>query len=173
MHLARRMDGSSQPQTGLSPHMAVLSNSEHYMKHSDLSALFRELELKAPPDGQHVLIEQLSLRYGTSAHEEPSFELSAERLEIGCRLLTGLFGTNGSGKSTLLRALVGFHAVSTGHIKWSGLAGFPRMGLDAVLIAERTTWPHKTILGSVALPLKRVRKWARAKAEHVAAVALK
>jgi len=130
--------------------------------------MFDALELRVPDGEVGVVADGLQLRYSRSASVDDRFELRTGRLEVTAGRVTCLFGTNGSGKSTLLRALAGFHSNQSGAVQWLAANGSPEVGVDFVLVAENSPWPHMTILENVALPLNRVRGWPKEKATNTA-----
>ena len=137
-----------------------------------VTGLFKKLELHLPDSEVGLVADDLLLRYSNSGSIDHHFELKAGHLEVAGGSLTCLFGTNGSGKTTLLRTLAGFHAPANGNIRWCGVGPSPKMGVDAVLVAEKSPWPHMTIMQNVSLPLRRVRGWGTEKAGEAAAALL-
>ena len=59
-------------------------------------------------------VQGIDLKYG-AAQVLRSVSLTAEQGKV-----TSVLGRNGVGKTSLLRAITGQHAISAGHIRWSG-----------------------------------------------------
>lgn len=69
-----------------------------------------------------------------------------------------LIGPSGSGKTTLLRTIAGFVPPSAGHVALGGedvTRVPPEKRRIGMVFQQHAVWPHMTVAGNVAYPLKR------------------
>jgi iron(III) transport system ATP-binding protein len=95
-------------------------------------------------------------------------------VDIRAGSMVTVLGPSGCGKTTLLRCIAGLEQPSAGEI-WSG-SKLLSSGKDGILVPpERrdfgmmfqsyAVWPHMSVFGNVAYPLK-LRRWSKAKIEE-------
>lgn len=100
-----------------------------------------------------ITITDLSVTFadGTVGLDHVNIDVHPEEFVV-------LVGPSGSGKTTLLRTVAGFIAPSGGHLTIAGedMTHVPpekrRMGM---VFQQHAVWPHMSVAGNVAYPLKR------------------
>ena len=113
--------------------------------------------MTSEPQGQSLRLASLEKHFGRVA------AVAGVDLDVHAGELITLLGASGSGKTTMLRLIAGFEEADAGHIQLGGddistLAPAER-GIGMVF-QHYALFPHMTVAGNVAYPLKR-RKWSR------------
>ena len=88
--------------------------------------------------------------------------------------LVVLLGPSGCGKSTILRLIAGLEEMTGGTIELSGqvLNDMPERRRDIAMVFQNyALYPHMTVAGNIAYPLKHRGVPRRERAEHVERVA--
>jgi multiple sugar transport system ATP-binding protein len=109
-----------------------------------------------------VIFDRVSKRFGSRV-VIPELDL---RIEDGELLV--LLGPSGCGKSTLLRMLAGLEALSGGDIRIGGrtvTALTPQQRNIAMVFQNYALYPHMSVRGNLAFPL-RMRRMSRAEREE-------
>ncbi|MCP2166161.1 amino acid ABC transporter ATP-binding protein [Goodfellowiella coeruleoviolacea] len=114
-----------------------------------------------------VEVRDLRVSFGTSEVLR-GVDLRVERGQTAC-----VIGPSGSGKSTLLRCVNRLQEPDSGDVL---LAGESVIATDPDALRQRVgmvfqhfnLFPHRTVLDNITLPLRKVRKLARDRAEETA-----
>jgi polar amino acid transport system ATP-binding protein len=124
----------------------------------------------AAPSAEYLL-EARGVRKSFGAHEV----LKGVDLFVAPGQMVFLIGPSGSGKSTLLRCCNRLEEPSGGSIRIAGVDLLsPRTDINAMrreigmVFQNFNLYPHMTVLGNVALALRKVMKKPRAEAEEIA-----
>jgi ABC-type polar amino acid transport system ATPase subunit len=96
-------------------------------------------------------------------------------LEIAEREVVCVIGPSGSGKSTMLRCINMLETPTAGTVEIDGVdltakgANLDTMRQRVGMVFQQfNLFPHKTALGNITLPLRRVRKLGKREAERIA-----
>ncbi|GGL49979.1 ABC transporter ATP-binding protein [Wenxinia marina] len=117
--------------------------------------------------GEALSLERLAIRLGGVQI------LRDITLDVPAGSFTCLLGPSGCGKTTLLRAIAGFAPPSEGDIRIGGrsIAALPPEKRETAMVFQSyALWPHMSVGGNLAYPLKLRRVPKREREEQVARI---
>ena len=103
---------------------------------------------------------EISFRGVTKVYGDGTEAVTALSLDIGDGEFVVLVGPSGCGKSTLLRMLAGLEAITAGEIVVDGAVVnqvHPRDRDVAMVFQNYALYPHMTVFGNIAFPLRQAR----------------
>jgi NitT/TauT family transport system ATP-binding protein len=113
------------------------------------------------PRHGHVVIDRLSIRFGSGEQARPAVETLS--LDVPPGEFVCILGPSGCGKSTVLNAIAGFVTPAAGTLTVDGEA-VAKPGADRGMVFQQPTlFPWKTVIENIAFgPLMSGRAWADA-----------
>jgi ABC-type sugar transport system ATPase subunit len=116
-----------------------------------------------------VVLSSVQKRFRTSGNgRDRDFTLGPVDLTLPDGKLTVLAGPSGCGKTTLLRLIAGLETPCSGSVSIGGCVADavpPHQRNVAMVFQDHALYPHMTVRGNLAFPLK-MRKVARGEIDH-------